>query len=505
MILVAVATSGGLYWWFQMRSRSVADNQSPEAAKTSEAWRNVRLIRTVAQPINPREWVSFLEVSRDRTKLISGLATDNQIKVWDLAQGQILHTFEGSSDSITKVAIDAEGKKIASITDDRAVQLWDLATGQQLQSFTDYSGDVKLIAFGPDGQTLITLTETKSDQNQEQFVKVIEVQQLNNNDNQPAKPLKLGTGKIGALAFNPQEQLLAVNTSETNRVDLWHLGQQKKLTHLFVQFPEIRAIAFSQEGKRLAISGGEGIVEVWDLVGNQSKIGQSPGKWELRHTLTANGGIINTLAFSPDGNTLFTGARDRTVNIWNLNNGDLVRTLTGNSAWVEALAVIPGSQPEEAMLVTGTALGEIQLWQPDSQTPSLSQEVIANISQLRKTRRCQQCNLSGADLRNFALSEVDLQWANLSNANLSQVNLSEANLQSAILFETNLEQAILQQVNLEEANLAKANLKGADITDAKLGGAILTGTIMPNGQVYGSKQQVTETTPSPEEPTPNPG
>lgn len=512
LVLVAVATGGGLYWWFKIGPHSPhSQNLLLEESKTPEAWRSIRLAQTLSEPINRHDWVSFLAVSADGNKLVSGLEMDNQIRIWDLEKGKVIHTFEGASDSITKISIDSEEKKIASIADNNQVKLWNLETGKLLQSFDDYSGDIKFILFSTDGKALITVSETKADKNNEKIVKILEVWEFNDDDQDDDKEklvktfeAKLGKGKVGAIAFNPERQLLAVNTQETNRVDLWHLGQKKKLADLFVQFPEVRTIAFSKDGASFAISGGEGIVELWHLEVNKPNdlfrnlgIKESIGKLERIHTLTANTGIINALVFSSDGNTLFTGARDRTVNIWNVSNGDLVHILSGNSAWVEALAVIPRSQPEDEdempatgeMLVTGTTLGEIKLWQPDSQTPPLREEVVENIRKLRGTSKCQQCDLSGADLRNFSLSEVDLQGANLSNANLSKVNLSEANLRRAILFETNLEQAILQKANLEEANLEKANLKGANITDAKLGGAILKGTIMPDGKVSDSQSE----------------
>ena len=39
---------------------------------------------------------------------------------------------------------------------------------------------------------------------------------------------------------------------------------------------------------------------------------------------------VNSLAFSPDGNTIASGSEDESIKLWNPQTGDLIRTLHGN-------------------------------------------------------------------------------------------------------------------------------------------------------------------------------
>ena len=50
---------------------------------------------------------------------------------------------------------------------------------------------------------------------------------------------------------------------------------------------------------------------------------------QLRHTLRGHGREIISMAWSPDGMLLASGARDKTVRVWNTETGECLETLTG--------------------------------------------------------------------------------------------------------------------------------------------------------------------------------
>ena len=39
---------------------------------------------------------------------------------------------------------------------------------------------------------------------------------------------------------------------------------------------------------------------------------------------------VNSVAFSPDGNTIVSGSYDCSIKMWNPETGDVIRTLNGN-------------------------------------------------------------------------------------------------------------------------------------------------------------------------------
>ena len=107
-----------------------------------------------------------------------------------------------------------------------------------------------------------------------------------------------------------------------------------------------RAVAFSPDGQRFAVATGAGIW-LYDA--------------QTRHEtalLTGHTKVVRAVAFSPDGKTLASGARDATVKLWNMENGENIATFVRNGIGVESVAFSPNGK----MLAAGTEGGPIKLW-----------------------------------------------------------------------------------------------------------------------------------------------
>ena len=79
------------------------------------------------------------------------------------------------------------------------------------------------------------------------------------------------------------------------------------------------------------------------------------GNLRLRH-----GQEINDLAFSPDGKLLVTGSKDRSVKVWDLENGHELLTYMGHGASVRAVAF----SPDGKRVASAGAESAIHLWDP---------------------------------------------------------------------------------------------------------------------------------------------
>lgn len=81
--------------------------------------------------------------------------------------------------------------------------------------------------------------------------------------------------------------------------------------------------------------------------------------WQCIRTLTGHSNWVWSIAISPDGQTIASGSRDRTIKIWHLGTGRDIFTLTGHSNLIWSVCISPDGQT----LVSGSEDKTIKIWQ----------------------------------------------------------------------------------------------------------------------------------------------
>jgi WD40 repeat protein/tRNA A-37 threonylcarbamoyl transferase component Bud32 len=126
---------------------------------------------------------------------------------------------------------------------------------------------------------------------------------------------------------------------------LWKLCHREVLS--LPHDENVSALAFSPDGKMLAVAIGDRTVKVWDVIRRQ----------ELA-TLGGHTNSIFCVAFSPDGTLLATGGMDETVKLWDVAAWRERASLRGNLGWARSV----GFSPDGRFLAVGSSHGPIVLW-----------------------------------------------------------------------------------------------------------------------------------------------
>ncbi len=119
--------------------------------------------------------------SKDGQRLASG-GDDSTAKLWNANDGSLIRTFAGDSEHIYSVALSPNGKWILSGGRDKnalgeiiqnffgasdsnkwvTVRLWNLEDGKLIHTFAHHSNDVFSVAFSSDGAWLASASEDKT-------------------------------------------------------------------------------------------------------------------------------------------------------------------------------------------------------------------------------------------------------------------------------------------------------------------------------------------------------
>jgi WD40 repeat protein/serine/threonine protein kinase len=97
-----------------------------------------------------RNWVLAAALSSDGRLALSG-GGDGSIRLWDTATGLCLRTLDAHGGPVLAVCYSSDGRHILSASRDRTLILWEAATGQRLRTFSGHTDKVLAAAFSNDG------------------------------------------------------------------------------------------------------------------------------------------------------------------------------------------------------------------------------------------------------------------------------------------------------------------------------------------------------------------
>jgi WD40 repeat protein len=327
--------------------------------------------------------LTALALTANGSEMVSA-GFDGVLKIWDVAGGIQKRAFRAFLDPVWGMAFSPDGQTFAAGGNNRELKSW--STSDWTEEPVVYAGHgstINFVAFSPDGERLVSggdddlalVWSTKPNR------PLTEMPQLLRGPKwADATP---------SLAFSPDSRFFA-GTAADGTIKVW----RSDTAECVVTIPTyVRSVEFARNGDAIIGKGYDGTIRQWQIDGRQSgELVSKPGpfqNWQLatlsseqRVALVAEGreartqcavyeipsardAMINgapaaaaTIAISPDGNTMFIGTPQGSVEVWDVATRKMRFSFTSHRVGVSAIAI----SWDGRYLATGSLDNFTKLW-----------------------------------------------------------------------------------------------------------------------------------------------
>lgn len=218
----------------------------------------------------------------------------------------------GEASGMVSAAFSPEGKRLLIGFNEMVFHLWDIESGTKLRMFRGLPADMSSlsvqVAFSQDGNLAMT----------DSFYEGPILWEV-----ETGKRLRNFPGSFSAAALGPEGRRLAIarktKQQEPSNLSIWNVETGLVAQSLNGHTDTVGTIAFSPNGELLLTGSKDKTAIVWDAESGEKKF-----------VLREHGAQVSSAAFRSDGHLFLTGSDDGTAILWDTATGEKLRTFRGH-------------------------------------------------------------------------------------------------------------------------------------------------------------------------------
>jgi WD40 repeat protein len=302
----------------------------------------------IAQLTGHTGWIRSINFSEDGRFLVSGSA-DRTVRLWSIAKRQCLRVLSGHQDQVWAARFFAKDSSIISASGDNKARIWPLGRNLPIE----FSSPEKIVA----GVAIHKFKVASS------IIEAIKIWDLFSK--KQTGLITADAQQIRALAFSPDGKILA-GAGHDRQIRIWEVATGKLLHKLIGHQKQIWSLSFTESGEYL-VSGSANLVRLWDWRNQSTFRSFADQSHRIRSIAVAQRDRRSLLAIGSD---------DGLIKLWDIQADKLLKTIKNyaNRAWCVA------HSPDGRFLVSGSDDGMVRLWLTPGTAP---QELVGHLRRVR--------------------------------------------------------------------------------------------------------------------------
>ncbi len=298
--------------------------------------------------------------SADGKRLVTG-SDDGTARVWYAgapAAGDPVRSplvLRGHKANVYAAAWSPDGRRVVTAARDDTLRVWTPGSEEAPLILQGHRNSVRDAAWSPDGARIVSVSNDGTAR-----LWQVAGSSAEGPPHRPSPILELvhetadhqptyGSPVLTSVAWSNDGRRIAIGAAD-GTVRFWS-ERGERIAGTLEHDSMVTDVAWSRDGLRLATSHRDGAARIWSTDG------------QLLWTLAGHDGEVSTVAFDARGERAVTASWDGTVRVWPLATGGAApMVIEGPGGPVSAAAFSPGGE----RLVIASADGAVQVWRLDS-------------------------------------------------------------------------------------------------------------------------------------------